>query len=167
MPDSMAKRIKKLRNKRQMTLEQVGAIVGVGKSTVRKWETGMIANIKGDKIALLAQALGTTPEYLMGWDLQSQIDALAIEIEQLRSELSSAPSKEISDLEYALALKEELYEDLLFAQKMDILEKNSNTPSEIELTEGEKAVLELFRQIPVDQQPVVLAMIRAALGSSK
>ncbi len=54
--------------------------------------------------------------------------------------------------------------------KSDLIEDNEdkkNTPSEIELTEGENAVLELFRQIPVDQQPVVLAMIRAALGSSK
>jgi repressor LexA len=35
------------------------------------------------------------------------------------------------------------------------------------LTEGERQVLELFRQIPEDQQPVVLAMIRAALSSGK
>lgn len=35
------------------------------------------------------------------------------------------------------------------------------------LTEGEKLVLELFRQIPVDQQPMVLAMIRAALCTDK
>ena len=53
---------------RGMTLEQVGDIVGVGKSTVRKWETGMIANMKRDKIADLAKALGTTPAYLMGWE---------------------------------------------------------------------------------------------------
>jgi transcriptional regulator with XRE-family HTH domain len=35
------------------------------------------------------------------------------------------------------------------------------------LTEGEKLVLELFRQIPVDQQPIVLAMIKAALCTDK
>ena len=35
------------------------------------------------------------------------------------------------------------------------------------LTEGEKVMLELFRQIPEDQQPVVLAMIRAALCTGK
>ena len=35
------------------------------------------------------------------------------------------------------------------------------------LTEGEKVVLELFRQIPEDQQPMVLAMIRAALCTDK
>ena len=35
------------------------------------------------------------------------------------------------------------------------------------LTEGEKVMLDLFRQIPEDQQPMVLAMIRAALCTDK
>ena len=65
---NMAQKIKDLRQQRGMTLEEVATIVGVGKSTVRKWETGMIANMKRDKIAKLAQALGTTPAYLMGWE---------------------------------------------------------------------------------------------------
>lgn len=68
-------KIKALREKRGMTLEQVGIIVGVGKSTVRKWETGDIRNMRRDKIQLLAKALGVTPGYLMGWtDDSSQSD---------------------------------------------------------------------------------------------
>ena len=63
----MARRIKELRKERNMTLEDVAKIVGVGKSTVRKWETGMIENMRRDKIAALAKALGTTPVALMGW----------------------------------------------------------------------------------------------------
>ena len=67
MENNLAHKIKELRLKNKMTLEEVANIVGVGKSTVRKWETGMIANMKRDKISLLAKALGTTPAYLMGW----------------------------------------------------------------------------------------------------
>ncbi len=67
MESDLARKIKQLRLAKGMTLEEVAIIVGVGKSTVRKWETGMIANMKRDKIALLAKALGTTPAYLMGW----------------------------------------------------------------------------------------------------
>lgn len=63
----MGDRIKNLREENRMTLEEVGRIVGVGKSTVRKWETGEIANMRRDKIAKLAEALHTTPGYLMGW----------------------------------------------------------------------------------------------------
>ena len=45
-----------------LTLEEVANEVGVGKSTVRKWETGIIANMKRDKIAALAKALHTSPD---------------------------------------------------------------------------------------------------------
>lgn len=68
MPSDFSRKIYQLRKERGMTLEEVGNIVGVGKSTVRKWETGMIANMRRDKISLLAKALGTTPAFLMGWD---------------------------------------------------------------------------------------------------
>ena len=43
-------------------------------------------------------------------------------------------------------------------------EEQNNSPSDIELTEGEMDLIKLFRLIPEDQQPVVLAMIKAALG---
>ena len=56
-----------LRKDQGKTLEDVAKIVGVGKSTVRKWETGLIANMRRDKILKLAKALETTPAYLMGW----------------------------------------------------------------------------------------------------
>lgn len=61
-------RIKQLREEKGMTLEDLGNKVGVGKSTVRKWETGMIANMRRDKIIKVADALNTSPEFLMGWE---------------------------------------------------------------------------------------------------
>jgi transcriptional regulator with XRE-family HTH domain len=112
MDNELSRKIKELRLERGMTLEDVAKIVGVGKSTVRKWETGMIANMGRDKIALLAQALGVTPSYLMGW-------------------------------------KED--------------NKTLTSPNAPGLTDGEKMMLELFRQIPPNKQEVVLEMIRLAL----
>lgn len=44
-----------------LTLEEVGNAVGVGKSTVKKWEDGYISNMKRDKIALLADVLQVSP----------------------------------------------------------------------------------------------------------
>lgn len=47
-------------------------------------------------------------------------------------------------------------------------EAKKSSPHEDEsLTEGEKVMLELFRQIPEDQQQVVLAMVRAAVCTGK
>ena len=53
-----------LRSRREelgLTLEQVGDACNVGKSTVRKWETGMIRNMRRDKVAMLAKVLRVNP----------------------------------------------------------------------------------------------------------
>lgn len=59
-------KIKARRLELGLTLEDVGNIVGVGKSTVRKWETGNITDMKRDKIALLSRALKVSPLFIMG-----------------------------------------------------------------------------------------------------
>ncbi len=64
----MGQKIYSLRIQKGLTLEELGNMVGVGKSTVRKWENGMIANMKRDKILKVSEALNTTPAYLMGWE---------------------------------------------------------------------------------------------------
>lgn len=64
----MGQKIYYLRTQKGLTLEELGNKVGVGKSTVRKWENGMIANMRRDKILKVAEALGTSPSYLMGWE---------------------------------------------------------------------------------------------------
>ena len=51
-----------------LTLEEVGKAVGVGKSTVKKWEDGYISNMKRDKIALLAKVLDINPVVLVSSD---------------------------------------------------------------------------------------------------
>lgn len=71
---TMGEQIKQLRLERNMTLEELGNKVGVGKSTVRKWENGMIANMRRDKIAKLASALDVSPAYLMGWEQSNEVE---------------------------------------------------------------------------------------------
>ena len=78
--EDMARKIMELRKEKGLTLEEVANIVGVGKSTVRKWETGMIANMRRDKIAALAKALGTTPMYLMGWEEEQKKNDIQADI---------------------------------------------------------------------------------------
>lgn len=58
--------LKKRRRQLHLTLEQVGGYVGVGKSTVRKWETGVIESMKSDKILLLAEILQVSPLAILG-----------------------------------------------------------------------------------------------------
>jgi len=66
-------KIKKLRLSKGLTLEEVGNYVGVSKSTVLKWERGQIQNMRRDKIAKLAEILGTTPDiFIDGSDRTKQ-----------------------------------------------------------------------------------------------
>ena len=53
--------IKKRRKELGLTLEEIGKMVGVSKSTVKKWESGYIRNMRRDKIMLLAGALMVSP----------------------------------------------------------------------------------------------------------
>lgn len=58
-------KIKARRIELGLTLEDVGQSVGVGRSTVRKWENGMIKNMGRDKIAKLAAVLQISPVELV------------------------------------------------------------------------------------------------------
>lgn len=60
--------LKEKRISNNMTLEELGKKVGVSKQTVQRYESGVISNIPSDKIELMANALDTTPAYLMGWE---------------------------------------------------------------------------------------------------
>ena len=42
-----------------------------------------------------------------------------------------------------------------------------SSPSEADLSEGEKMLLELFRRVPEDKQQMVLSLIRVALGNQE
>jgi transcriptional regulator with XRE-family HTH domain len=74
MIENMGQKIKERRLSLQMTLADLGTKVGVGASTVRKWETGYIKDMRSDKIQKVADALGVTPSYLMGWDESQNVN---------------------------------------------------------------------------------------------
>lgn len=67
--NTIAERLKWLRKERKkITLEELAKKVGVARATVQRYESGVIPNIPSDKIELLAEALDTTPGFVMGWE---------------------------------------------------------------------------------------------------
>ena len=76
------------RLEKNMSLEDVGKLVGVGKSTVRKWENGMIENMGRDKIVALSKALDISPIDILGMsekDLpKSSIESIYNQLDQPR-----------------------------------------------------------------------------------
>lgn len=76
----------KLYNRRKelgLTLEEVGDAVGVGKSTVRKWENGMIKNMGRDKIVRLAKVLQIPSVELVPDGSQDELSSDEIELVKL------------------------------------------------------------------------------------
>jgi len=59
--------IKNRRIELGLTMKEVADKVGVNEGTISRWESGNIRNMRRDKLVSLAQALATTPDYLMGW----------------------------------------------------------------------------------------------------
>lgn len=61
--------LKRKRKELNLTMKQVADFVGVSEATVSRWESGNIANMGRDKIALLSQILKITPGAIAGYDL--------------------------------------------------------------------------------------------------
>ena len=96
-------KIRILRLERGYTLEELGNMVGVGKSTVRKWETGYIKDMRRDKIGKLAAALGVTPDYFLIDNAEPPApDPLEEKRQRLMSELAKLSEEDLLKvLEYA------------------------------------------------------------------
>ena len=60
-------RIRKERVLLGLRQTDLASLAGISKQTLYKYENGVVTNIPSDVIEKLAEALGTTPAYLMGW----------------------------------------------------------------------------------------------------
>lgn len=65
--NSIGRKIKEKREALKMTQEELGKICGTTKQSIFKYETGIVTNIPMDRLCKIADALGTTPAWLMGW----------------------------------------------------------------------------------------------------
>ena len=70
--EEVGARIKKYRKNMGWTLEELGNRIGVGKSTVRKYETGMI-RVSHEKLEDMANAMGIDVSLLYGEDAKREL----------------------------------------------------------------------------------------------
>lgn len=69
---TIGERLKELRERNRMTLEEVAKYLNIGRPTVFKYENGTVTNIPSDKIEMLARLYGVSPAYIMGWEESSK-----------------------------------------------------------------------------------------------
>lgn len=65
---TIGERIKNRRTSLGISQVSLADKVSISKQSLYKYENGIITNIPSDKISQIADALDTTPSYLMGWD---------------------------------------------------------------------------------------------------
>jgi transcriptional regulator with XRE-family HTH domain len=65
---NIGKRIKERRKEIGMSAEQLGQRVGKDRATIYRYEKGEIENLPLDVLEPIAEALRTTPQYLLGWE---------------------------------------------------------------------------------------------------
>lgn len=109
--------LKTKRLEKRLTLEQVGKMVGVGKSTVRKWENGMIENMGRDKIVALSKALDISPLDILGIDKPQEsttkqiLDSVFSKLEEPRQDKVVAYAKsELDDQNKVVNIKDYTYD---------------------------------------------------------
>lgn len=64
---STGQRIKFRRKQLSISAEKLASVIGVSPATVYRWEKGDIEKVSSTVINPLADALQTTPAFLMGW----------------------------------------------------------------------------------------------------
>lgn len=80
-------RIKRRRKHLGMSADALGEKLGKDRSTIYRYEKGDIENLPLDILEPIAEALGTTPQYLMGWEeVQKNNDTLSDIVIRLQSD---------------------------------------------------------------------------------
>ena len=70
---SIGKRIKMLRTKSGLSIDDLAAKLGKNRTTVYRYENGDIENLPLGILNPLAEALDTTPAHLMGWNTKEML----------------------------------------------------------------------------------------------
>lgn len=69
---SVGEKIKRLREQKGFTQDDLASAINTTKQTIYKYETGIITNIPLDKIEKMADLLNVSAAYLAGWDEETQ-----------------------------------------------------------------------------------------------
>lgn len=86
---SKGERIRSLRKEKGITQIEMAALLHTTKQTISKYEKGIVTNIPSDRIEALARILGTTPEYILGWDqerIEKNNDFIAEVVVKMRTD---------------------------------------------------------------------------------
>lgn len=65
---AIAARLRNRRKALRLSLQELGDLTGISRSTLQRYETGLIRNVPLSRLSVLASALQTTAGELIGWE---------------------------------------------------------------------------------------------------
>lgn len=83
MTNTIGERIKQRRKELGFNAEHLAKKLGVSRSTIFRYEKGDIEKVPVEVVSVLAEILNTTPEYLMGWVSNSNMEKAVNLLNQL------------------------------------------------------------------------------------
>ena len=162
-PDKTAttsERLQTILSKKQMKQADLARATGISRGAISNYVLGRYEP-KSDIVQKLANTLNCSEMWLWGYDVPMEKADRPFGEEENPHEL------ELRDAFDTLEVSDQIYvKDWVNKFAMNP-EKMKSSPSEVQLTEGEKVLLDLFNRVPEDKQQLVLQMIRAALGTQE
>ena len=98
MIDNVGKRIKERRIQLGMSVEDLADKLNKNRATVYRYENGDIEKLPLEILEPLANALHTTPEYLMCWDNNPNIKCKSVRIPVLGTVAAGIPIEAVEDI---------------------------------------------------------------------
>jgi transcriptional regulator with XRE-family HTH domain len=78
-------RIKKLREEKCLTQEELARLLNTTKQTISKYEKGIVTNIPSDKLEEMMKIFDVTPNYLMDW--KNKVEEKPVEMAERHFEM--------------------------------------------------------------------------------
>lgn len=180
-------RLKELRNKANLSQQELSKIIGISKSSINMYERG--EREPGlETVGALADYFDVQTDYLLGKhdDKRSLKDGRkynrlmlqAVEDYRKLHEYTREQMELLLDWNNFYADMEEertlgdagmlkVIQNILLVLDSELPDKQELPPEEPKLSEGEQLLLELFRKIPEDRQEFFLDMVRGQLGKKE
>ena len=153
---TVSERLQEIMKKRDIKQADLARLTGISRGAISNYALGRYEP-KSEIIRKLAGALNCSYMWLWGYDVPMD------EAAYIDENCDNPYTLSVLDSLEKMNIDRQAYTAKLIAN----IAENGNSPDELQLTEGERALIELFRRVPEDRQQMVLQMIRAALCTGK
>lgn len=101
----MGEKIRKLREQKSMSMDELGKLIGTQRQTIMKYEKGIVENIPRKTIEKLARVLGVTPCELMCFEEYDE-NQISMEVKVIESVQGVFGKDAVQMLEYFMELND-------------------------------------------------------------